>query len=44
MIKHLLDFIMRDNLNSDRPYFSQTISQKTNTRHLTILFRMLYMN
>ena len=28
MIKHLLDLIMRDNLNSDRPYFSQTISQK----------------
>ena len=27
MTKHLLDFIMRDNLNSDTPYFSQTISQ-----------------
>ena len=26
MTKHLLDFIMRDNLNSDRPYYSQTIS------------------
>ena len=28
MTKRLLDFIMRDNLNSDIPYFSQTISQK----------------
>ena len=44
MTKHLLDSIMRDNLNSDRPYFSQAISQKTNTWYLTILFRMLYMN
>ena len=34
---------MRDNLNSDRAYFSQTISQKTNTWYLTILFSMLYM-
>ena len=25
--KHLLNFVLRDNLNSDRMYFSQTISQ-----------------
>ena len=28
MTKHLLNLIMIDNLNSDRPYFSQTISQQ----------------
>ena len=34
---------MRYNLNFNRAYFIQTISQKTNTWYLTILFRMLYM-
>ena len=42
MIKDLINFITRDNLNSYRAYFSQTISLKTNTWYLIILFSMLY--